>query len=148
MVLDVSQADVEAKSYHRSAPQIPVPTPSNSEMVVSALRFLVHASGYIEFDAIQKHVDTEDLTFQLVTDNQGKRILFLVDASGEKQYKTIFINSQNTLEIVDVTGGTSVPRGDLKVEQKNNTTLKRLQGRVCRLYFMAWPPLNTCVIVS
>lgn len=73
----------------------------------------VDASGYIEFDAIQKHVDTEGLTFQLVTDNQGKRILFLVDASGEKHYKTIFIKSQNILEIVDVTGGGQVYRGEI-----------------------------------
>lgn len=73
----------------------------------------VDASGYIEFDTIQKQITAEGLEFHLVTDNPGKRILLLIDESGVKHYKTIFIKSQNVLEIVDVLGGGQVYRGDI-----------------------------------
>ncbi|MUK90819.1 hypothetical protein GMD78_20935 [Ornithinibacillus sp. L9] len=40
-----------------------------------------------------------------VTDNNGKRVLLILDDNGEKEYKTIFIKDTNCLKIIDLDDG-------------------------------------------
>lgn len=61
--------------------------------------------SFEEYNAITGQVNTDDLTFHLETDNQGNRIMFLVDEDGKKHYKTIFIKHTNHLKIIDLNGG-------------------------------------------
>lgn len=122
LTLDDNQYEVEVESSESeyeflidatSGEFVEETAPASGEQQDYEVVSSVDASGYIEFDAIQKHIETEGLEFQLITDNQGKRILFLVDEAGVKHFKTIFIKSQNILEIIDVSGGGQVYRGSI-----------------------------------
>ncbi|WP_339229320.1 PepSY domain-containing protein [Oceanobacillus sp. FSL K6-2867] len=66
-----------------------------------------------EYDTIINQVDAEDLTFHLVTDNSGNRIMFLVDGDGNKHFKTIFLKHDNLLKIIDMNGDGQVYNGNL-----------------------------------
>ncbi|GLO68006.1 hypothetical protein AQ616_02030 [Oceanobacillus sp. E9] len=62
-------------------------------------------SSFEEYNTITDQVNTDNLTFHLETDNQGNRIMFLVDEDGTKHYKTIFIKHTSHLKIIDLNGG-------------------------------------------
>lgn len=47
-------------------------------------------------------MDNEYYNFQTVTDNEGKRILLLLDDEGTEQYKSIFIKKTKRLKIIDL----------------------------------------------
>lgn len=55
-----------------------------------------------ELSIIMQQIDNEDYNFQTVTDNEGKRILLLVDDDGTEQYKSIFIKKTKRLKIIDI----------------------------------------------
>ncbi|MGX7594457.1 PepSY domain-containing protein [Planococcus plakortidis] len=73
----------------------------------------VDATDYAEHSMIEEQVDTGRLTYHLATDNPGSRILFLLDEDGEKQFKTIFLKHSRELEIIDLSNGEQVYRGDI-----------------------------------
>lgn len=73
----------------------------------------VNITSLEEYNTIIDQVNTEGLTFHPVTDNQGNRIMFLVDADGKKHFKTIFIKHDNLLKIIDVNGRGQVYNGSL-----------------------------------
>ncbi|BAC15255.1 hypothetical protein [Oceanobacillus iheyensis HTE831] len=62
-------------------------------------------TSFEEYNTITDQVNTDNLTFHLETDNQGNRIMFLVDEDGEKHYKTIFIKHSSHLKMIDLNGG-------------------------------------------
>ncbi|MFK2827015.1 hypothetical protein QYG89_15285 [Bacillus sp. B190/17] len=64
-----------------------------------------------EYDEIMGHVDHQNYTFQTVTDDEGKRILLLIDENNEIQYKTIFIKNDSRLKIVKMNGGGQIFNG-------------------------------------
>lgn len=70
-------------------------------------------TSFEEYNTIMNKVNAENLTFHLVTDNQGNRIMFLVDENGNKHYKTIFIKYNKQLEIIDVKNGGQVYYGTI-----------------------------------
>lgn len=55
-----------------------------------------------EYDKIIELIDNPDFTFRTVTDNEDKRILFLVDKNGKKKYKSIFVKNTNRLKIIKI----------------------------------------------
>lgn len=71
------------------------------------------ATDYAEYAMIEKKVDTDLLTYHLATDNPGNRILFLLNADGEKQFKTIFLKNSRELEIIDLDNGKRVYQGKI-----------------------------------
>lgn len=66
-----------------------------------------------EYDTIIDQVNAEDLSFHLVTDNPGNRIMFLVDEEGKKHFKTIFVKHDNLLKIIDLNNHGQVFNGNL-----------------------------------
>ncbi|MBA9026128.1 hypothetical protein [Peribacillus huizhouensis] len=57
-----------------------------------------------EYDSIMEQLDNNDYNFQTVTDNEGKRVLLLIDENGVEQYKTIFIKNTSRLKIIKING--------------------------------------------
>ncbi len=55
-----------------------------------------------EYNTIIQHVDVEDYSFKIVTDNESKRILTLQNEDGKPQFKSIFIKRTNRLKIIDL----------------------------------------------
>ena len=65
----------------------------------------VDATSFKEYDTIIDQVNAEMLSFHLVTDNTGNRVMFLLDEDGKKRFKTIFTKYDSHLEIIDMNGG-------------------------------------------
>ncbi|EMA6344082.1 hypothetical protein ACO11K_003923 [Bacillus cytotoxicus] len=66
-----------------------------------------------EYNKIVEQIGNEDYNFQTVTDNEGKRVLHILDKDGQKQYKTIFIKNTNRLKIIKINGGGMIFNGPL-----------------------------------
>lgn len=58
-----------------------------------------------EYNTIMEQIDSKDYTFETVTDNGEKRILYIIDKNGRKQYKTVFIKHTSRLKIIQINGG-------------------------------------------
>jgi len=56
-----------------------------------------------EYATIQEKVGSE-YTVETETDNEGKRVLFLKDQNGKKQYKTIYVKHDSYLKIIKING--------------------------------------------
>lgn len=57
-----------------------------------------------EYNYIIEQIDNKEYNFQTVTDNEGKRVLLLIDKNGVEQYKTIFIKNISRLKIIKLDG--------------------------------------------
>ncbi|QOV11472.1 hypothetical protein [Viridibacillus arvi] len=57
-----------------------------------------------EYNYIIEQIDNKEYNFQTVTDNEGKRVLLLIDKNGVEQYKTIFIKNTSRLKIIKLDG--------------------------------------------
>lgn len=55
-----------------------------------------------EYNKIIEQVGKEDIDFEMVTDNEEKRVLNILDKDGSIQYKSIFIKDTNRLKIINV----------------------------------------------
>lgn len=55
-----------------------------------------------ELPIITQQIGDEEYDIQTVTDNEGKRILLLLDDEGTERYKSIFIKNTNRLKIIDL----------------------------------------------
>ncbi|WP_242145401.1 MULTISPECIES: hypothetical protein [unclassified Bacillus cereus group] len=66
-----------------------------------------------EYNKIVEQIGSEDYNFQTVTDNEGKRVLHILDKDGQKQYKTIFVKNTNRLKIIKIKGGGMIFNGPL-----------------------------------
>ncbi|HLR10144.1 MAG TPA: hypothetical protein VK120_02030 [Sporosarcina sp.] len=62
-------------------------------------------SNIQEMATINKQVNMEDLTTQVVEDNAGKRIMVLKDGNGKPQYKSIYVKRNRYLKIIKMRGG-------------------------------------------
>lgn len=58
-----------------------------------------------EIPVIKEHTGNDDYQYDIVTDNSGNRIMFLLDENSEKQFKTIFIKNESRLKIIDLDAG-------------------------------------------
>lgn len=67
-----------------------------------------YPASLVEYKKIIEVIDHNDYTFQIVTDNEGKRILILTNSNGEKIYKTVFIKHENRLKVIKVNGSDEV----------------------------------------
>ncbi|EOV9528596.1 MULTISPECIES: hypothetical protein [Bacillus cereus group] len=66
-----------------------------------------------EYNKIVEQIGGEDYNFQTVTDNEGKRVLHILDKDGRKQYKTIFVKNTNRLKIIKINGDGIIFNGPL-----------------------------------
>ncbi|MGM0829059.1 MAG: hypothetical protein ACQEU4_12600 [Bacillota bacterium] len=62
-------------------------------------------SSFPEYKNIIEQINNKDYSFQTVTDNEGERVLLLIDKNGVEQYKTIFIKNTNRLKIIKINEG-------------------------------------------
>src|SRR5699024_563209 len=60
------------------------------------------AQEYAEYGTIEDHVDIDDLSTDVVEDNNHKRIILLEDNDGQPQYKSIYVKDSKRLKIIDV----------------------------------------------
>lgn len=61
--------------------------------------------AYAEYGKIASHVNVANFSAQIVTDNQGKRIILLNDSNGRAQYKSIYVKKKNRLKLINMNGG-------------------------------------------
>jgi hypothetical protein len=62
-------------------------------------------SSFPEYKNIIEQINNKDYSFQTVTDNEGERVLLLIDKNGVEQYKTIFIKNTSRLKIIKINEG-------------------------------------------
>lgn|SRR5699024_2463237 len=53
-----------------------------------------------EFDVIADNIDLNSYKSILETDNKGNRIILFEDASGEKEFKSVFVKNDKRLKII------------------------------------------------
>lgn len=61
-------------------------------------------SSLPEYATIIGNIAVEDLSIELVTDNEGTRVLLLSNDANKKQYKTIYVKNTGRLKIISVDG--------------------------------------------
>ena len=66
-----------------------------------------------EYNRIIEQIGDNDVTFEMETDNEGKRVLNILDQNGTILYKSIFIKETNRLKIIDVNKGKKIFNGRL-----------------------------------
>src|SRR5699024_8462809 len=57
---------------------------------------------YIEYSILDKKLDMDNLSDEVVKDNDYKRIILLKDENGQPQYKSIYIKNKNRLKVIDL----------------------------------------------
>lgn len=67
-----------------------------------------------EYNTIIEQIGNNEYTFETVTDNDGKRILTIMDENGQKQYKTVFVKNTSRLKIININGNGVVFNGIIK----------------------------------
>lgn len=70
-------------------------------------------ADYEENELLEEHLPLDELTPQIKTDNQNKRIILFENQSGKKVYKSIFIKNDQHLKIIDLNGDGLVYEGHL-----------------------------------
>ena len=58
-----------------------------------------------EYSILDKKLDMDNLSDEVVKDNDYKRIILLKDENGQPQYKSIYIKNKNRLKVIDLHGG-------------------------------------------
>lgn len=66
-----------------------------------------------EYNKIIEQIGDKDINFEMVTDNEGKRVLNILDKNGSVQYKSIFVKNTNRLKIINVHGDGQIFNGIL-----------------------------------
>lgn len=57
-------------------------------------------ADFPEYETLVDEIDVDTLEAKIETDNPNKRVILYADASGEKQYKSIFIKEKDRLKII------------------------------------------------
>ena len=60
---------------------------------------------FTEYSILDKKLDMDNLSDEVVKDNDYKRIILLKDENGQPQYKSIYIKNKNRLKVIDLHGG-------------------------------------------
>ena len=66
-----------------------------------------------EYNEIIEQIGDKDVTFEMETDNEGKRVLNILEQDGSILYKSIFIKNTNRLKIINVKRGKKIFNGTL-----------------------------------
>ncbi len=103
--LQTQEEQSEVKETEQQAEYIE----SSSEENVNSIEW----ASLPEYSKIIEQIGDKDYNFETVTDNDGKRVLYIIDGNGEKQYKTVFIKSTSHLKIININGNGLVFNGDL-----------------------------------
>src|SRR5699024_12014030 len=61
--------------------------------------------GFTEYSILDKKLDMDNLSDEVVKDNDYKRIILLKDENEQPQYKSIYIKNKNRLKVIDLHGG-------------------------------------------
>src|SRR5699024_6033558 len=57
---------------------------------------------FTEYSILDKKLDMDNLSDEVVKDNDYKRIILLKDENGQPQYKSIYIKNKNRLKVIDL----------------------------------------------
>src|SRR5699024_4365961 len=57
---------------------------------------------FTEYSILDKKLDMDNLSDEVVKDNDYKRIILLKDENGQPQYKSIYIKNKNRLQVIDL----------------------------------------------
>lgn len=82
---------------------------------------------FAEYETLVEITAEEDLTLNVVEDNQEKRIILLEDANGQEKYKAIFVKKTNRLKIIQFEKGqvfNEVIGDKVEVDNDKNDTNK------------------------
>ncbi|AIF43979.1 hypothetical protein [Virgibacillus sp. SK37] len=60
---------------------------------------------FVEFDMVEDQTDIDDDQWQVVEDNDHKRVMVGSNEEGQNQFKSIFIKDTNRLKVIDFRGG-------------------------------------------
>ncbi|MEC2158509.1 hypothetical protein [Virgibacillus halodenitrificans] len=60
---------------------------------------------FVEFDMVEEQTDIDDDQWQVVEDNDHKRVMIGSNEKGQNQFKSIFIKETNRLKVIDFNGG-------------------------------------------
>ncbi|WHX26937.1 hypothetical protein QNH47_03530 [Virgibacillus halodenitrificans] len=60
---------------------------------------------FVEFDMVEEQTDIDDDQWQVVEDNDHKRVMIGSNEEGQNQFKSIFIKETNRLKVIDLRGG-------------------------------------------
>src|SRR5688500_9300985 len=60
---------------------------------------------FTEYSILDKKIEMDKLSDEVVKDNDYKRIILLKDENGQPQYKSIYIKNKNRLKVIDLHGG-------------------------------------------
>ncbi|MBD1224349.1 hypothetical protein [Virgibacillus halodenitrificans] len=60
---------------------------------------------FVEFDMVEEQTDIDDDQWQVVEDNDHKRVMIGSNEEGQNQFKSIFIKETNRLKVIDFNGG-------------------------------------------
>ncbi|WP_060681513.1 hypothetical protein [Virgibacillus halodenitrificans] len=60
---------------------------------------------FVEFDMVEEQTDIDDDQWQVVEDNDHKRVMIGSNEKGQNQFKSIFIKETNRLKLIDFNGG-------------------------------------------
>lgn len=60
---------------------------------------------FTEYSILDKKLDMDNLSDEVVKDNHYKRIILLKDENGQPQYKSIYIKNKDRLKVIDLHGG-------------------------------------------
>ena len=60
---------------------------------------------FTEYSILDKKLDMDNLSDEVVKDNDYKRIILLKDENGQTQYKSIYIKNKDRLKVIDLHGG-------------------------------------------
>lgn len=60
---------------------------------------------FTEYSILDKKLDMDNLSDEVVKDNDYKRIILLKDENGQPQYKSIYIKNKDRLKVIDLHGG-------------------------------------------
>lgn len=53
-----------------------------------------------EYNIVAEHIDLDEYTGIVKTDNKGNRVILYEDADGEKEYKSVFVKNDNRLKVI------------------------------------------------
>ncbi|MFD1206892.1 MULTISPECIES: hypothetical protein [Sporosarcina] len=61
-------------------------------------------SSYEEYNKIEETIDADQLTSEILTDNQNKRVILFKDQNSVEIYKSIYIKNSRHLKIIQLEG--------------------------------------------
>lgn len=62
-------------------------------------------TSYKEYSLVKDHINMDKYSGKVAEDNKNKRVIVYRDASGHKQYKSIYVKNKDFVKVIDFNGG-------------------------------------------